>query len=268
MTSELRPGLRSDLRSDLRSPRVAAVLGIALAVTFTTCFVTGLWSHLQQNPPSWFTPPARPAGLYRVTQGLHVATGIASIPLLLAKLWSVFPKLFEWPPFTSIAHALERLALLPLVGGAVFLLFSGLANVNLWYPWPFNFRTAHYWVAWITIGALIVHVGAKWAVTREALARSGRSPDVGTPVPARMREGDAGVGVDRRRFVAGVFAASGLVTIFTVGQTLRPLSKLALLAPRRPDVGPQGFPVNRTAAAARCSSRRGATTTGSSSRAA
>jgi DMSO/TMAO reductase YedYZ molybdopterin-dependent catalytic subunit len=36
----------------------------------------------------------------------------------------------------------------------------------------------------------------------------------------------------------------------TVGQTLRPLSPLALLAPRRPDIGPQGLPVNRTAAAA------------------
>jgi DMSO/TMAO reductase YedYZ molybdopterin-dependent catalytic subunit len=35
-----------------------------------------------------------------------------------------------------------------------------------------------------------------------------------------------------------------------VGQTVRPLRKLALLAPRRPDVGPQGFPVNRTAATA------------------
>jgi DMSO/TMAO reductase YedYZ molybdopterin-dependent catalytic subunit len=38
--------------------------------------------------------------------------------------------------------------------------------------------------------------------------------------------------------------------VFTVGQTVRPLQRLALLAPRRPDVGPQGFPVNRTAAAA------------------
>ena len=37
----------------------------------------------------------------------------------------------------------------------------------------------------------------------------------------------------------------------TVGQTLRPLSPLALLAPRRPDIGPQGLPVNRTAEGAR-----------------
>jgi DMSO/TMAO reductase YedYZ molybdopterin-dependent catalytic subunit len=38
--------------------------------------------------------------------------------------------------------------------------------------------------------------------------------------------------------------------VLTVGQTLWPLRTLALLAPRRPDTGPQGFPVNRSAVAA------------------
>jgi DMSO/TMAO reductase YedYZ molybdopterin-dependent catalytic subunit len=47
-----------------------------------------------------------------------------------------------------------------------------------------------------------------------------------------------------------MFGAAGVVTLFTVGQTVRPLQRLALLAPRRPDAGPQGFPVNRTARAA------------------
>jgi DMSO/TMAO reductase YedYZ molybdopterin-dependent catalytic subunit len=56
--------------------------------------------------------------------------------------------------------------------------------------------------------------------------------------------------VERRQFLAVVFGLSGLVTLFTLGQTVRPLARLALLAPRRPDTGPQGFPVNRTAAAA------------------
>ncbi len=232
-------------RSDLRSERVAALLGIALGVTFATCFATGLYSHLLQDPPSWFTPPARPAGLYRITQGVHVATGIASIPLLLAKLWSVFPKLFAWPPFTSVTHAIERISLVPLVGGALFQLFSGLANVNLWYPWPFNFRTAHYWVAWITIGALVVHIGAKWATTRAALTRRNAGMRARTEPTNRARV------LDRRGFLVTVFGASALLTVFMVGQTVRPLSRLALLAPRRPDVGPQGFPVNRTAAAAR-----------------
>jgi DMSO/TMAO reductase YedYZ molybdopterin-dependent catalytic subunit len=236
--------------SPARSERTAAVLGIALGITFTTCFVTGLYSHLAQHPPSWFTLPARPAGLYRFTQGLHVATGLASIPLLLGKLWAVFPKLFAWPPFHGVASVLERLSLLPLVGGAVFMLFSGLANINLWYPWGFNFPRAHYWVAWITIGALIVHIGAKVHTTRDALRRD-------SPVPtARATDSDGPTvaagpgGMSRRQLLATVFGTSALITAVTVGQTYRPLRKLALLAPRRPDVGPQGFPVNRTARAA------------------
>ena len=45
---------------------------------------------------------------------------LSLVPVLLVKLWSVLPKLFEWPPLRSPAHALERLSLFLLVGGAVF----------------------------------------------------------------------------------------------------------------------------------------------------
>lgn len=225
-------------RSSLRHERLGAILGIALGATFTVCFATGVYSHLLQNPPAWFTPSARPAGLYRVTQGIHVATGIASIPLLFAKLWSVFPKLFQWPPFSGVVHAIQRISLIALVGGSIFELFTGLANIDLWYPWPFNFRVAHYWVAWITVGALIVHIGAQWTTTRTAVAR--HNPD-----PLGKAGGETGI--DRRRFLASVFATSGLLVLVTAGETVRPLQRLALLAPRRPDTGPQGFPVNKTA---------------------
>jgi DMSO/TMAO reductase YedYZ molybdopterin-dependent catalytic subunit len=229
--------------SPVHDERVAAFLGIALGVSFSVCFVTGLYSHFAQHPPGWFVLPARPAGLYRATQGLHIATGLASIPLLLAKLLVVYPKLFRWPPFSGIASLVERLALLPLIGGGLFMLGSGLANINLWYPWQFSFAVTHYWMAWITIGALVVHVGAKRAVTWNAVRRAALPPEPSTPDGV-----DAAIATaDRRGFLAGVFATSGLVTLFTVGQTFRPLTPLALLAPRRPDVGPQGFPVNRTA---------------------
>ncbi len=234
-----RPATR--FTSALHDERTAAWLGLALGITFTTCFATGLWSHLQQDPPSWFEPFARPAGLYRFTQGVHVATGIASIPLLLAKLWTVYPKLFRRPFATGTASLLERVTLVPLVGGAIFLLFTGVANIILWYPWPFNFRTSHYWIAWITIGALVVHVGAKFTTTRAALsARPADAPTADVLVD----------GPDRRQFLGLVAGASGLLTLFTVGQTVWVLRRLALLAPRRPDTGPQGFPVNRSAAAA------------------
>ncbi len=236
---EIGPFRTGAFRSEHHNERNAATLGVALGVCFTICFATGLYSHALQTPPSWFTAFPRPAGLYRFTQGLHIATGIASIPLLVAKLWTVYPKLFTWPPFSGVAQALERLMLLPLVGGALFLVVSGVNNINLNYRWyVFNFRPGHYRAAWITVGALIVHIGAKVSTTRRVLGRS-RASD--TPQPSSIAS------PDRRGFLGAVFGTSALVTVFTVGQTFRPFRTLALLAPRRPDVGPQGFPVNRTA---------------------
>lgn len=226
--------------SSLHSQRTAAWLGLFLGISFSVCFVTGLASHAIQHPPAWFHWPARPVGLYRATQGIHVAAGLASIPVLLAKLWTVYPRLWTWPPLESLAHAAERLSLLPLVGGAVFMLFSGLADIALWYPWTFFFPAAHFWVAWITIGALVVHVGAKAAVTAAALRRTQGAGTV-----------SSGAGLTRRGFLTTVAAGAGTLTLTTVGQTLRPLSRLGLLAPRRPDVGPQGLPVNKTARDAR-----------------
>lgn len=216
--------------------RTAAILGVLLGVCFSICFLTGLYSHFAQHPPSWFTLPASPTGLYRVTQGVHVITGIASIPLLLGKLWAVYPKLFRWPPFASVAHALERISLVPLIAGALFLLWTGVANIDLWYPLPFFFPAAHYWVAWITVGALIVHVFAKISTTRAALFEN--------------RKHDPAARDERRRFIGLVGTGSALLTATTIGMTFDPLQRLALLSPRRPDTGPQGFPVNKAASEA------------------
>ena len=231
--------------SPAHDTRTAAWLGVALGVSFTVCFLTGLFSHLIQNPPSWFANPARPLWLFRVTQGIHVATGIASIPLLLAKLWTVYPELFTMPPLRSVAHLLERISLLPLVGGSVFLLFTGVASISKWLPWQFSFPSGHYAAAWITIGALVVHVGAKIGATRLALTRPGRE----TPGAYRAADRDDG-GLTRRGFLWTVAGTSGLLTLTTVGQTFRPLSWLAVLSPRDPTAGPQGLPVNKSASSA------------------
>ena len=235
--------------SPLHETRTAAWLGIALGVTFGLCFVTGVWSHLAQDPPSWLTYPPRPAGLYRLTQAVHVTSGYASIPLLLAKLWVVHPRLLVWPPAASLLHAVERLALLPLVGGALFMLFSGTANVARWYPWTFFFPRAHFWVAWITVGALVVHVGAKsaatWATLRTAPAADTSDED------APPSASDEASPSERRAFLGGVAAASVALVAATVGGTVALLSPVSVLAQRRPGVGPQGLPVNKTAAGAR-----------------
>ncbi|MGE5225379.1 MAG: molybdopterin-dependent oxidoreductase [Planctomycetaceae bacterium] len=225
--------------SDLQDVRSSARLGIALAVTFGVCFATGLLSHAIQHPPSWLHWPPSPTWGYRVTQGIHVTTGIASIPLLLAKLWSVYPRFWTWPPIAGAAHAIERLSLLPLVGGSLFLLLSGVASISRWLPFDFAFPPAHFAAAWITIGALVVHVGAKAGATRLALR--------GAPAD-RVAAGD---GLSRRGFLAAAGAAAGTLILTTVGQTFRPLAPLAVLAPRDPRVGPQGLPVNKTASSAR-----------------
>jgi hypothetical protein len=125
--------------------------------------------------------------------------------------------------------------LVPLVCGSVFMLFTGFANIARWYPWNFFFTTGHYWVAWITIGAMVTHLGAKATVTRRALTRR---PRVDTD------------GMSRRGFLLATGSVAGLLTVTTVGQTINPLRRLVLFAPRRPDIGSQRLPVNRAAAEA------------------
>lgn len=239
---------RPRLWGRLHDTRTATVLGRWLGVALTVCFVTGLVSHALQEPPGWLAGrlPTRPVWGYRVTQGLHVASGIAAIPLLSAKLWAVYPKLFTWPPARSVGHALERLSVAVLVAAGLLEVVLGLVNTVQWYPWPFSFRQVHWALAWVLMGALLLHLAVQ--APRIAAHWRRRSPAVWQEPAAISR--------DRRSLLTGVGAAVGAVTVVTVGQTLRPLSGLALLAPRRPDIGPQGLPVNRTAAAARVSEAR------------
>jgi hypothetical protein len=229
-------------RGRLHDARTATSIGRWLAPAFAVCFVTGLVSHFMQHPPGWLADviPSRPSWGYRLTQGLHIASGIAAIPLLLAKLWTVYPLLFTWPPLRSLRHALERLSIAVLVAGAVFELATGLLNTVQWYPWPFSFVPVHYAVAWLVTGALLLHIAVKAPQIRAHWTR--RSPGT-LALPAR----DA---PDRRSLLAAVGAAVGAVTLTTVGQSFTPLKDLILFAPRHPDRGPQGLPVNRTAAAA------------------
>ncbi|WP_328478854.1 molybdopterin-dependent oxidoreductase [Streptomyces sp. NBC_00377] len=226
----------------LHDARTATSIGRWLGAAFAVCFVTGLISHFMQHPPDWAAGgiPSRPSWGYRLTQGLHVASGIAATPLLLAKLWTVYPRLFEWPPLRSPRHALERASVAVLVAGSVFELTTGLLNTVQWYPWPFSFVPVHYAVAWLVTGALLLHIAVKAPQIRAHWRR--RSPGT-LALPAQ----DA---ADRRSLLTAVGASVGAVTLTTVGQSFTPLKAFLLFAPRHPDRGPQGLPVNRTAAAA------------------
>ena len=262
--------VRGRFSSPLHDEWVASVLGIALGVAFTVCFLTGIVDYLAQHPPTWFHLPVRTTNFYRVTEGVHVVTGIATIPLLLAKLWTVWPNLLAWPPVRSIAHALERLSLIPLVGGSLFLLFTGVVNIDYWYsPMPFFFPTAHFWTAWLVVGALVIHVGAKGAAAVSAVARGPadhRAPsavvgeaDEGSSTPLHDREpigsDDRRSGLSRRGFLAAISASAGVLVVTVVGETVAPLRGLAVLAPRNPTIGPQNLPVNQTAVEAGVSER-------------
>jgi hypothetical protein len=148
---------RSFWRSPIRGPWLTSVLGLILLAGVSVVFVTGkglLGFYL-------FSWPTHPVWLYRVNQGLHVTLGLVLIPILLAKLWSVLPKLFEWPPLRSPAHALERLSLLLLAGGAVFEFVTGVLNIQQWYKFPGSFYTLHFYGAWVFVAGLVVHTGLK-----------------------------------------------------------------------------------------------------------
>ena len=149
------------LATPSRTTRTTVVIGRLLGVGFAVCFLTGLYSHFLQEPLLWMRFPTWPANLYRITQGLHVITGIACIPLLLAKLWTVYPLLFAFPPFRGIRQLLERLSIGVLVTGSILQLSIGLLNTYQWYPWPFNFRSVHYTLAWVIIGSIVLHIGVK-----------------------------------------------------------------------------------------------------------
>ena len=66
-------------------------------------------------PVLFHFPASWPSWSYAVTQGTHVTLGLMVLPLVLAKLWSVMPKLFQRPVVKSLAGALERISLLGLV---------------------------------------------------------------------------------------------------------------------------------------------------------
>lgn len=226
--------------SSARGPAVAARVGIALGSAIAICFLTGLISHWIQHPPTWFVWPAHPAWLYRVTQGAHVISGVVAIPLLLVKLWSVYPRLFARPLFGNPLRAMERGSIAVLVGSVIFQLVTGLFNTAQNYPWKFFFTTTHYAMAYVAVGALAVHLAVKLPVVRAALSQ---------PITDREPESTAPSGVSRR-VVLGTAALGAVVAGLSVaGQTVPFLRWIAVLAPRSGE-GPQGVPVNRTAAEA------------------
>jgi hypothetical protein len=213
-----------------------ARIGRVLGICFTICFVTGILSYYQYHPWNWLPEPAHPIWGYRLTQGVHVITGIATIPLLLVKLWAVYPKLFAWPPAKSIIEGVERLTIALFVSSALVELFTGFFNVLDWYPWPWDFVTVHRFLAYVVFGSLLLHIAVKMPIIKEGLS---------TPLTRSNADGEQR-GLSRRGLLVASAAGTGVVVATTAGQSFSPLRSLAVLAPRRADSAPQHVPINRT----------------------
>ncbi len=269
-----RPGF---WRSPLRGPWLTAVIGLVLLVLITVVAVTGFLSHAAYNPslpgnaivdpardlPLTFDWPAGPSWLYALTQGLHVNVGLFAIGVLVAKLWSVIPRLFVWPPLTTPAQAVERLVVGVLVASAIFLFATGTLNALYWYPFGFGFVEAHYYAAVLFVAALAAHLAVKLPLALRTVRGQGVAARLREDVLATVPEpGDRAGGLvapapapatmSRRGLLAFAGAGGLAVVLANVGTTIGgPLRGLAFLSPRRETAeGPNGFPVNKTAIAA------------------
>ena len=257
------------------------MLGVVLLGGITVLFVTGLLSYAAYNPDLspvndktpdkgllgfyLFAWPTDPHWLYRLTQGVHVTLGIVLVPVLLAKLWSVVPKLFALPPARSLAHALERISLLLLVGGALF------EFVDRRPQHPARLRLPRLLLS----AALLRGVGVLRRVRRARGAAGCPVPcaicaSAGGGEPGPRREPGAAPElvaprptaptVSRRGALWLVGGGSLLLFATTAGQNFDgPLRRTALLAPHGgadPGSGPNGFQINKTAASAGSVRRR------------
>ena len=245
--------------SPLRSTAVTARVGRVLGICFGICFVTGMLSHYQYEPWLWLPEPAAPKFLYRVTQGTHVLTGTLCIPLILIKLWSVYPNLFAWPPVKSTKNGLERASIAILVSSSLVQLTTGFLNVLNWYPWSWDFVPVHRFLGYVVIGSILLHIAIKL-------------PDIKYGLNAKLAKGDvldelgweanpnaysnnndthvdppAPEGISRRGVLLAAGTGAGIVVVASAGQTITPLEPVGLLAVRQYKKGPLQVPVNRTA---------------------
>jgi hypothetical protein len=260
------PGPRpADFTTPLRSTWLTVRLGRWLAVCVAVAFLTGLISHWAQDTDPLLPFPTRPVWGYRFTQGLHTAAGIAAVPLLLLKLWSVYPRLFTGlsgsgaPARRLVLTLLERGSIGVLVATSLVQVATGLMNTTHWYPWGFTFRPTHYALAWIMIGALVVHLGVKLPQIRGSWRRDepppGRDPeDAGLPDPGdgdarQVEAGTAATHPTRRAVVGAGLVSSAAAVLLTAGSAVPVLRDVSLFGVRS-GRGPQGVPINKSAQAA------------------
>ena len=266
-------------RSPIRGPWMTSFLGTLLVPAIAVLAVTGFVDHwasdpglrnaicrrgmpvLVQFPASW------PSWSYALSQGAHVTLGLMALPFVLAKLWSVMPKLFRRPIVTSVAGGLERISLLMLVGAVLLEFATGILNIDDTGLPGVNFTTVHYYGAWVFVTLFVLHACIKLPVVRRAYRERGvlrplldgvgqtrpEPPDGGGLAPVNP----AAPTISRRGLVAMVGGASLTIFVVQAGESIGgPFRKLALLAPRGRvfGTGPNDFQITHTAAQAQITS--------------
>lgn len=273
------PFRRDYWKSPLRGPWMASFMSLMLLIVIPIVFITGLIDHIAWNPDLGGTNnrtpemgllgfllgiewPTWPVWLYRLTEGIHLVFGLALLPLVLGKLWSIMPSLYKWPLADSLGHALERISLLFVIGGIFFQIFTGLLYIqNLVIFNNVTFNQLHFYGSWIFIGGLVLHVLVKFPEMVKGLRNRpvdeelSKSTDETTPEPAeegRLVSTDPAPPTISRRGAIAMVGGSALALMgLAVGQTLGDRwSWLAILSPRAqgmPGKGPNDFRVNKTA---------------------
>ena len=268
-------------RSPIRGPWLTAFLGTLLVPAIAVIALTGFVDHWASDPqfagnahfgptdalPVLFQfPTTWPSWSYAVTEGTHVTLGLMVLPLVLAKLWSVMPKLFERPVPSQPGPRSRAHSILMLVATVLLEFATGILQVDVSSLPGLNIYTVHYYGAWAFVTLFVLHTCAKLPAVRQAYRERGvlrpLLQDLAETEPESCDEGGlvpidpAPPTISRRGLLAMVGGAS--LTIFAVqaGESIGgSFRRLALLAPRGRvfGTGPNDFPVNHTAEAAQIS---------------
>ena len=268
-------------RSPLRGPGLTSFLGPLLVPAVAILVLTGFISHWAYYPeigngtvspgsdlPVLFHIPASwPTWSYAVNQGTHVTLGLMTLPFILAKLWSVMPKLFRRPVVSSFAGALERISMLALVASVLVEFTTGILDIDDRFPGFINFYAVHYYGAWVFGALFVLHACVKLPTVRRAYRERGVLKPLLQGLPQTAPEPPVAGGlaplnpaaptVSRRGVLAMIGGASLAIFAVQAGESIGgPLRRLALLAPRGRvfGTGPNDFQVNHTAATAQITS--------------
>ena len=265
-------------RSPLRGPWLTSVFGAVLLVGIPIEFITGLLSYDSYNPGLGHNNPtphtgilsfylfgwwSAPQWVFRLSEGVHVGLGLVLTPVVLAKLWSVIPKLFAWPPLRSVAQMLERLSLVLIVGGVAFEFATGIMNIDYDYSFKFSFYEGHFLGAWVFMAGFVMHISLKIPLMVRSLRSRPFVAEMRTsltdthpepPDPGGLVAVSPGRPTISRRGVLALVGGSSLaIFVLTAGQTIGGFTRrVALLAARGRSYGsgPDDFQINRTASTA------------------